>query len=593
MRSPQFFPVIARAAAIAVLYGVAATATILLTRFDGGVAHLWVATAVLLAELIVAPRRAWAPTLAGCGMASLLATGIFGFGWAAAGPLAVINVAEAVIGALLLKRLGQTSGYLESIASVAMFSLAVGAVGPAISGFFGAAIASWSGGFDYGQSWFGWVFGHGLGTLTFTPILAMVLHGEIDRWLRAASARLKLEAIILTLVMIAVCWVVFAQDGLPLLFVPMLPLMIITFRLGRPGAAAAIVMLTVVGGILTARGFGPINLIEGSDGERSEFFQFYLAITVLIVLPIAAELKHRKLIFRQLQESEARHKLITESATDMLVTFDVGGTIVYASPSSMEIAGFAAATMIGRKGGEFVDPRDLDIVLDVQRTALAQIGATHTAVYRGPTENKGTRWFEARARGIADETGQPTGVVCAIRDISERKLIEAQLSHAASTDALTGLSNRRVFDIRLDSEIAGAALNGTSGCVAIFDLDRFKQINDRFGHPAGDQVLRAFAEVALRIMPDHALVARLGGEEFGVILPDTTTERAAELCNRLRRATAALKVDVSTMDRVSATVSAGIADFSAESTRAMVMRAADHALYTAKAAGRDRLRIAA
>ena len=109
----------------------------------------------------------------------------------------------------------------------------------------------------------------------------------------------------------------------------------------------------------------------------------------------------------------------------------------------------------------------------------------------------------------------------------------------------------------------------------------------------GDAVLRAFAAAAVRIMPPETLVARLGGEEFGVVLPRLTPERAAELCNRLRRATARLRIDAGDGAVIAVTVSAGIADFSAETSRVELMRAADHALYTAKAAGRDRLRVAA
>lgn len=587
----RFFPT--RPLLIGLAYFVAASAMIILTRFDGGVAHLWFASAILLAELTIRPRHAWLPTFVACGIASFCSTALFGFGLVAAIPLVAINMGEAWIGAVLLERLTRGSGYLESIGSVAFFALAGGAAGPALSGFVGAAVAHWSSGVGYWQSWSGWVIGHGLGTLTFAPIAIMLLRGEIEQWRRAATTAMKLEALLLVLLMIAVCTIIFGQSSLPLLFVPILPLMIITFRLGRPGAAGALVVLAVVGGILTARGFGPVNMIHASVAGRSAFFQLYLATTVLTVLPIAAELRHRKQLFKRLQESEARYKLITESATDMLLTFDLDGTIVYASPSTREIVGFPPERLLAMRGRDFVDRRDTAIIVDTHRRAIDALGATVTAIYRAPTAHMGTRWFEARARGIADEHGRPSGVVCAIRDISERKLIEAQLSHAASTDGLTGLANRRAFDLRLDAEIASAAVDGGGGCVAIFDLDHFKRVNDRFGHQAGDAVLRAFAEAARRTMPASHLIARLGGEEFGVILPHVAADQAADLCNRLRRQTAALRVDDGEGTPIMVTVSAGIADFAGRSTRVEVMRAADHALYTAKAAGRDRLRIAA
>ena len=474
-----------RASLIGCGYFVIASATILLTRFDGGVAHLWVATALLLAELTIVPKSRWPVTFLACGVASFVATAAFGFGLAAAGPLVLINMGEALIGAVLLDRLARGAGYLESIASVAFFAVAGGGVGPMLSGFIGAAVAKWVSGVGYWQSWGGWVTGHGLGTLTFAPIAFMLLRGEVEQWRRAASVATKLEAFILMVLMGTVCWIVFVQSAVPLLFLPILPLMVITFRLGRPGAAGALVILAIIGGILSARGLGPIDIVRGPVAARSAFFQFYLAVTVLTVLPIAAELRHRKTLFQRLQQSEAHHKLITESATDMLVTFDRDGRIVYASPSTVEIAGYAPEKMIGRFGDAFVDPRDAAIVIAAMSRAIATPGETFSAVYRAPTEAMDMRWFESRIRSIADENGRPTGVVAAIRDISERKLVETQLSHAANTDELTGLANRRAFDVRLDAEIAAASSDGIGGCVAIFDLDHFKRVNDRHGHAAG------------------------------------------------------------------------------------------------------------
>lgn len=581
-----------RATAIGAVYGIAAAATVFLTRFEGGVAHLWIATALLLAELTIIPRRNWWPTLLACGVASFGATALFGIGLAGALPMALVNLSEAAIGAWLIGRLVGDEGYLESVGNVALFAIAAGAAGPAISGLAGAAVVSAVTRIPFSQNWFAWMMGHGLGTLTFAPVAALFLQGYVGAWLSRATTKMKIEAAALMLGMIATCWLVFAQGQLPLLFLPMLPLVLITFRIGRAGAAASLVVLALVGGILTARGFGPVNLIPGSVAARSEFFQFYLAVTVLIVLPLAAELKHRKFIFRQLQESEARYKLITESATDMVLTFGTDGTILYASPSTREIAGYDPETMIGRQGREFVDPNDRDAIVSVRAKALAEPGTTYSVVYRAPTAERGSRWFEARIRGITDERGRSSGLVCAIRDISDQKQLEMHLSHAASTDPLTGLANRRLFDLRLDSEIA-ATLTGGEGCVAVFDLDHFKRINDRYGHETGDRVLKAFAAEATRVLAGDALVARLGGEEFGVILPNTDPQHAAELCNRLRRAVASLQIEEPGGGIVGVTVSAGIADFGMGVTRPEVMRAADHALYGAKAAGRDRLRIAA
>jgi len=187
----------------------------------------------------------------------------------------------------------------------------------------------------------------------------------------------------------------------------------------------------------------------------------------------------------------------------------------------------------------------------------------------------------------------PLGWVSAIRDISHRKSLELRLAYAAATDSLTGLANRRAFDALLDHKIGERRAAAGNSCVAIFDIDFFKRVNDAHGHAVGDLVLETFAAAALRTLRAGDHVARLGGEEFGLILNNADLKQAAQVCDRLRMAVA-LDITHAPGDvAVSITVSAGIAQIDGSKTRLQVMRAADDALYRAKAGGRDQLAIAA
>lgn len=582
-----------RAIAVGIGYFIAAAAMIACTRFDGGVASLWLATGLLVPELATANKARWWASVTTCGIASFVATTSVGLGVSAAFPLVFVNMGEAMLGAALLRLMGHADDYLDSLKGTAAFTLATGILTPALTSVPAALIAQQSTGLAFAPQWIAWYLGHALGTITFAPICALVLSGEAGRWLRAASWRNRVETVMLIAVMTGVSLVVFGRATPPLLFLPILPLIVIAFRLERIGVASAIVALAVVGGVMTVAGRGPINMVPGDMAVHARLFQFYLAVTVLTILPVAAELNARRDIFRRLCESEARYKLITESSTDMIVTLDAEGIVRYVSPSVREVTGYAAEELIGRRPDpDRCGPERAIMAVAVAR-ARANAGRPSIVEYQSTTAGGETRWFEAHTRGTVDHHGHPTGWVSAIRDVSVRKALEFRLAHAATTDPLTGLPNRRQFDTLLERKIDERRVGAGQGCVALFDIDFFKRVNDEYGHAVGDLVLETFAAAALRTVRAGDHVARLGGEEFGLILDGATVEQARAVCERLRHAVARDVTLAPGGALVSVTVSAGLAEILPGRSRLQLMRAADDALYRAKAAGRDRLALAA
>jgi diguanylate cyclase (GGDEF)-like protein len=161
----------------------------------------------------------------------------------------------------------------------------------------------------------------------------------------------------------------------------------------------------------------------------------------------------------------------------------------------------------------------------------------------------------------------------------------------ASTDELTQLANRRQFDEALGAEVARAERFRDQVAIVVADLDNFKTVNDRFGHDVGDLVLRAFASSIRANVRDIDLPARYGGEEFTVLLPSTDSEGGRQLAERLRIAAAQLVVDAGNGREVQVTSSFGVASFPEEPTAAALLRAADRALYRAKTAGKNAVRV--
>jgi diguanylate cyclase (GGDEF)-like protein len=168
-----------------------------------------------------------------------------------------------------------------------------------------------------------------------------------------------------------------------------------------------------------------------------------------------------------------------------------------------------------------------------------------------------------------------------------RKL--GELSEQAERDPLTGLANRRLLDARLEEELDRARRYRTHLAFVLIDLDDFKQVNDRFGHQAGDDVLRAFAKVLASSVRELDLAGRLGGEEFALVLPGTPVEGACLVAENIRRAAAAIELEGPAGEEIRVTASFGAAAFPICRTVDDLIERADLCVYKAKRQGKNQV----
>jgi diguanylate cyclase (GGDEF)-like protein len=192
-----------------------------------------------------------------------------------------------------------------------------------------------------------------------------------------------------------------------------------------------------------------------------------------------------------------------------------------------------------------------------------------------------------------DQQGRPNGTVTIIRDITQRRQVMDDLSRKAMTDPLTGLCNRRAFDNALAQCMDAEENDLSRGCLALFDLDHFKRINDAHGHATGDRMLVLFTAVLRGTVRSGDVIGRMGGEEFAVLLEGATIEQARLVCERIRVRLASSEGRSIAGEPVRATVSVGLAPLPAGCAIEEAMKAADAALYRAKRDGRNRLAVAA
>ena len=175
-----------------------------------------------------------------------------------------------------------------------------------------------------------------------------------------------------------------------------------------------------------------------------------------------------------------------------------------------------------------------------------------------------------------------------VTDITELHQLQEELQRQTRTDSLTGIANRRSFFEHAEREFARSRRHDSPLSLIAIDIDHFKKINDNYGHPVGDRVLRDFAECAQHILREVDICARTGGEEFCILLPDTGLPDALAIAERIRVATAACRPCPDHPD-LTITASFGIAELEARtpSFDALFSRA-DHAMYIAKQQGRNR-----
>ncbi|WP_294133098.1 sensor domain-containing diguanylate cyclase [Sphingobium sp.] len=575
------------------VYFVVATLALLLSRFEGGLAFIWGANAFLMAELLTSRTRYWPRAIIACAIASAMATALFGMGPLAAIPMAAINIVESLIVAIICRRFVPDRRIIGAIRPLIIFIIALCGVANVIAGAMAASVAAFLTPVPFGASWLQWYSGHVLGGLTFAPILILFLQGECGRWWRDTPVRAKVEMVVLLALFALAIVHIFFWARYPLLFASLLPLVLIAFRTGQMGAAASIIILAVIGGVATMHGVGPMTMLPGSTGMRVQYFQFYLALSFLMSMLVAAELNSRRRLFLMLQDSEARYRAIAEHSGDVVLNIGVDGIIHYASPSAAEQIGCAPELLIGQSAANLVDPQDRAIVIATHRRVLAYPGVSQTVEFRSLVSDGELQWCEMVSRAVVDERGVPVGVVSMIRDMSRHKARQQALQQVAARDSLTGADSRRAFLDKLEAEILRAR-QGARSCLLLIDIDHFKAVNDRYGHGAGDRVLSAFVERLRPGLRTIDSIGRLGGEEFAILLTDSDIDRASMICERLRaRMVDPIPVGEADGEAISVTFSAGLVKLDGESTRSAMLEAADKALYRAKHSGRNCLRLAA
>ncbi|HEJ5406287.1 TPA: diguanylate cyclase [Pseudomonas aeruginosa] len=286
-------------------------------------------------------------------------------------------------------------------------------------------------------------------------------------------------------------------------------------------------------------------------------------------------------MLERLEHSEARDRAILQSMRDGYFEMDVDGVILTVNPALCQLLGQTRETLIGHPYYELLGEDDLARARQPFQRAM-QSGAGKTFAIPLQRADGSLGYFEATVSLIHDLQGELRGYRGIVRDVSGQIAYQQQLLEMAYRDPLTGLGNRKAFDEQLGQALLRAGSGGSELALLYLDLDRFKEVNDRFGHDIGDALLRTVAERVRSTLRQPDKAYRLGGDEFAVLLEDSQENNPQRLAERLLAALVQpIALNGERIDFV--TPSIGIALYPRHAGDAEgLVRAADSAMYEAK-----------
>ncbi|WP_186580651.1 sensor domain-containing diguanylate cyclase [Aquibacillus kalidii] len=305
---------------------------------------------------------------------------------------------------------------------------------------------------------------------------------------------------------------------------------------------------------------------------------------------VSRNITDRKYAEEKLRASEMRYRLIAENMKDLVLMLDHNGTITFLSPSFEQELGHPYTQFIGKSPLQFVHPDDHADLIAIFKEMIQNKYSKDKLELRCLNRNKQYAWFEANWSCVYNLDGSIDTIVISAREVTERKKYEDRLQSMAYYDYLTNIPNRRYFMLEFPKAIKLADKDGTMLGLIYLDLDYFKEINDEKGHDIGDALLMKFVQRIQNNLRETDTVARIGGDEFVILLSDLKTRsEVEEIVYRLSESLAHPWKLKDCLLETTSSIGVAIYPDDGSSVHELISRA-DKALYSAKYSGRNQIK---
>ncbi|MHA7878800.1 MAG: sensor domain-containing diguanylate cyclase [Saccharospirillum sp.] len=616
-------------ATVGLAYYVSARFGITQTITREGIAVVWPPNAILLSALLLSAPKHW-PYILLAGFVAEITASLTSFPLWATLCFGGINLFESALAASLIRRGLQQPFDFTQLRMASRFLLFGPLLAAATAAVLGAAVYYYLGRADstFFALWRLWWFGDALGLLLLTPLLVRLGREAETRFTGPGWRPSKLAelAALWAAVMVLGSWVFISVDHTAEAFhltpAMMIPLgLLAAFRFGVLGAAATALMIAILA--VSYLIHGPHPYAEATPHFAVWQMQEYLSIVAILSVGLAI-LLHENRQQRKTLQLQYRAMLDSNDAIAIADASKQDLPLVWINPKFESLFGYRAEEVIGRNC-RFLqgDSKDQMAIAEI-RTALEE-HRTCSVTLRNYTKDGVPLWIQLSLAPVHNRSGHVTHYVGIQHDLTEEKAQEDALQKArqvlekqnelleskvlerthslqtsnealqaankklmtlASQDYLTGIANRRHFFETARRELKRQRREQNDVALIIFDLDHFKEINDRYGHEGGDEVLRSIIPPTKASIRPMDLFGRIGGEEFLILLPGINEQIAADIAERIRHSIQALRIPCKNQT-IRVTASFGVSGWDGISDLETLIFWGDSALYKAKQSGRN------
>lgn len=564
--------------------------------FKDDIATIWPPSGIYLAGLIIAPARLWPAMIATVWCASTichvfwhdLPLSISSAVWLA-------NTIEAVLGALILR--GRTSEgqtfTLSNLTNVLTFSCVAVLLPTCLGGYIAAIAFSTITDANFWIVWHVWWSATTLGALIVAPFFLVFGNQKFKIPRRLSEI---CEAGIASIAVVGLSFLSTDLYGLTAIYSTFLLMLWIALRFEMRGVVLANLATTAI--VLWKSTQSEVPIHPGMLlSDQILIVQVFLELLTISHLTFAAAITERRCAWETSALRNQRYQILIQNTSDLMIAMTPDCKLTCANNAWTKLIGYTPETMNNLSVKDLIHPQDRqnwdETIENVWRRK--QTGELQLRILT----KQGTNVAVECTFAVTPDGDDSPGIYSIMRDVTNRKLVEqqqieyqrqlealnTQLRSMSITDSLTLLHNRRFLQQRLDEEFIRARRQETPLTLLMMDVDRFKSLNDSYGHLEGDRVLCRVAEILKMCSRPNDIVARYGGEEFAVLLPNTDLVTGMVLAEAIRKS-----VEESPWSGPQVTISIGVAQMlPTHSDTDQLIRCADEALYISKSNGRNQV----